>query len=146
MVKKMYTCRECGRVFFVEYETECSAKLGRRQYCDECKVMIEKRKQKESYDRKRRREEITSRPPSTTVGEACDRFFKSRGISADDINHNIVVHSEVRNEAKERDVIEAINYGSSAFERYKKLAKRKGERENEQTQEGRNAGDQQRDL
>ena len=147
MYIKVYTCRRCGRSYEVEYPDYRSASLGRRTHCDECKDIIQKEKARKQNIKRRRAKGI---PDSdircqTVMSRACDRFFEKRGIKAEDPRQTLYLNTIIRKSVKEEDVIDAINYGEAAFERYKKLQK-KQEGKHEQTQEGRNAGDQQGDV
>lgn len=124
MCVKSYTCRRCGIEFRVTYRSEESAKKGRRQYCPKCKAIVEKKNNRKGYEQQKLRSGTVSKIPSQNVSRACDRFFESRGIKSDEIEHNLFLSSEARSDARKQDVIDAVNYGASAYQRYKNLTRK----------------------
>lgn len=132
MFKKHYTCKRCGVVYTVEYSSLRSMAQGRRAYCDECNVIVRKEQQRQIYKRRKAKKGLPPRQQfnSSDLSSACDRFFRGRGMAQESATN---VRPLPTDTAKPKDVVDAVNYGESAFDRYKKLSRNKGTSHNEQT-------------
>lgn len=132
MYKKTYTCRRCGELFTIEYTSLRSMAQGRRAYCEECALIVRKEQQHRTYKKKKARQAIPDRGMfnSSQLNDACDRFFRGRGMAQESATDIRPLPADT---AKPKDVVEAVSYGESAFNRYKKLTRKKGAGQNEQT-------------
>lgn len=129
---KTYTCKRCGIIYTVEYNSLRSMAQSRRAYCDECALIVRKEQQQELYKRRKAKKGLPDRSQfsSNDLSSACDRFFVGRGMANDADYGTKPLPAEA---IKPKDIVDAVNYGESAFDRYKKLSRKKGTNQNEQT-------------
>lgn len=118
MITVILNCKKCGRPIEVQFESEERAKKCTNKRCDEGKSESVRLAKERSKEQRRAKSYVTEDIDNKKINQACDNFFRKRGIKTEGMDKGVLSES-----AKELRRASAEQYGEQAARRYMKGAK-----------------------
>ena len=118
MITVIMNCKKCGRPIEVQFESEERAKKCTNKRCDKCKQETVRLAKERSKEERRARSYVAEDIDNKKVNQACDNFFRKRGIKNEGMDKGVLSES-----AKELRRASAEQYGEQAARRYMRGAK-----------------------
>ena len=118
MITVILNCKKCGRPIEVQFESEERAKKCTNKRCDECKSESVRLTKERGKEQRRAGSYVAEDIDNKKVNQACDNFFRKRGIKNEGMDKGILSES-----AKELRRTSVMQYGDQAAKRYMRGAK-----------------------